>query len=70
MPATTPLTDLPDDARIAEAVRLCEERRVSLGKAVELAGCSYAELAWLLGSRGVTTWTMTADELAEDVRNA
>lgn len=59
-----------DEARLLLAVRLFEERRVSLGKAAELAGYTTAAFLEILAHKGVTTVDHPAEDLAGDARDA
>ena len=62
--------DLPpdvsdDEARQLPAIRLYEERRVSLGKAADLAGYTVAAFLEILAHEGVTTVDHPAEDLAD-----
>ncbi len=64
-------SDVSEDETLPlQAVRLFEERHVSLGKAAELAGYRTAAFVEILGHDGVTTVAHPAEELADDARRA
>jgi predicted HTH domain antitoxin len=52
------------------ASKFYEQGRLSLGQAAEFAGLSKRTFAELLGKYNVSIFNYSADELAEDVRNA
>jgi len=67
--------DLPHDvsdeeARLLLAIRLFEERRVSAGRAAEMAGYSRKAFMEVLAKRGVALVDYPASELSEDLANA
>ncbi len=56
------------EAREGLALRLCGERRLSLGKAAELAGLPIVELMQLLRSLGMPVADYGEEEYAHDLR--
>jgi len=52
------------------AIRLFEERRVSAGRAAEMAGYSRKAFMEVLAKRGVALVDYPASELSEDLANA
>lgn len=69
--------EIPDtiDVEKSEILRLLaakfyEQGRLSLGQAAEFAGMTKKAFAEILGNYNVSIFNYTADELANDVRNA
>jgi predicted HTH domain antitoxin len=58
------------ELRLAAAVKLYELGRLSSGAAAELAGIPKPALLARLGEFGVTTFTLSEDELRHDLANA
>jgi predicted HTH domain antitoxin len=58
------------ELRIAAAVKWYELRRVSQGRAAEIAGLSRAEFIEALGRYGVSPFQQTADEIVRDAEEA
>jgi predicted HTH domain antitoxin len=58
------------ELRIAAAVKWYELRRISQGRAAEIAGVSRAEFIDSLGRYGVSPFQQTVDEIAEDAAEA
>lgn len=58
------------ELRIAAAVKWYEMRRVSQGRAAEIAGVSRAEFIGVLASYGVSPFQQTADEIVRDAEEA
>jgi predicted HTH domain antitoxin len=58
------------ELRIAAAVKWYELRRVSQGRAAEIAGLSRAEFIDALGRYGVSPFQQTADEVVRDAEEA
>jgi predicted HTH domain antitoxin len=58
------------ELRVAAAVKWYEARRVSQGRAAEIAGLSRAEFIDALGRYGVSPFQQTADEILEDAEAA
>ena len=54
------------ELRIAAAVKWYEMRRVSQGRAAEIAGVSRAEFIDALGRYGVSPFQQTAEEIVHD----
>ena len=52
------------------AARLYEQGKLSLGQAAELAGYSKRTFMELLGDYGVSIFSLTEEELLQDVDNA
>ncbi|MBE7485473.1 MAG: UPF0175 family protein [Polyangiaceae bacterium] len=57
------------ELRLAAAIKWYEMRRVSQGRAAEIAGVSRAEFIDALGRHGVSPFQETEDELIESVRS-
>ena len=58
------------ELRIAAAVKWYEIRRVSQGRAAEIAGLSRGEFIDALGRYGISPFQQTADELVQDAEVA
>ena len=58
------------ELRIAAAVHWYEVRRVSQGRAAEIAGLSRGEFIDALGRYGISPFQHTADELVQDAAEA
>ena len=58
------------ELRIAAAVKWYEMRRVSQGRAAEIAGISRAEFIDALGRYGVSPFQQTAEEIVHDAEEA
>jgi predicted HTH domain antitoxin len=58
------------ELRLAAAVKWYEMRRISQGKAAEVAGLSRSEFIAALGQFGVTPFQYDADEIIEDAERA
>jgi predicted HTH domain antitoxin len=58
------------ELRIAAAVKWYELRRISQGRAAEIAGLSRAEFIDALGRYGVSPFQQTADEIVRDAEEA
>ena len=58
------------ELRLAAAVKWYETRRVSQGRAAEIAGVSRAEFIDALGRYGVSPFQQTADEILADADEA
>jgi len=58
------------ELRIAAAVKWYEMRRVSQGRAAEIAGVSRAEFIDALGRYGVSPFQQTAEEIVHDAEEA
>ena len=58
------------ELRLAAAVKWYEMRRLSQGKAAEVAGLSRSEFITALGQFGVTPFQYDADEIIEDAERA
>jgi predicted HTH domain antitoxin len=58
------------ELRLAAAVKWYEMRRISQGKAAEVAGLSRSEFIAALGQFGVTPFQYDADEIVEDAERA
>ena len=58
------------ELRIAAAVKWYEIRRVSQGRAAEIAGLSRSEFIDALGRYGISPFQQTADELVQDAEEA
>ncbi len=66
-----PQVNLEDEElRLALAVKLLEEGKVSLGKAAEIAGFSERSFAELLLKKGISPVTFGDANLDEEFRNA
>lgn len=59
-----------EEIRMAAAVKLFELRRLSSGRAAELAGVSRIRFLHELARYGVATFAMDEDELRQDIANA
>jgi len=60
---------LADELRMTAAVKLYEMKRLSSGKAAELAGIPRAAFLQKLGEYGVATFDLSKDDLTEDARS-
>ncbi len=60
----------PKEAAMLLATRLYEQGKLSVGQAAELAGYSKRTFMELLGDYGVPIFTLTEEELVNDVQNA
>lgn len=58
------------ELRLAAAVKWYEVRRVSQGRAAEIAGLSRGEFIDALGRYGISPFQQTADELVQDAEEA
>jgi predicted HTH domain antitoxin len=58
------------ELRLAAAVKWYEMRRISQGKAAEIAGLSRSEFIAALGQFGVTPCQYDADDIIEDAERA
>jgi predicted HTH domain antitoxin len=58
------------ELRIAAAVKWYELRKISQGRAAEIAGLSRAEFIDALGRYGVSPFQQTADEIVRDAEEA
>ncbi len=58
------------ELRIAAAVKWYEVRRVSQGRAAEIAGLSRSEFIDALGRYGISPFQQTSDELVQDAEEA
>lgn len=58
----------PDEARLLFAIKVYEESRVSLGYAAGMAGYSSRAFVEILARRGVKAFTVTEDDLANDLQ--
>jgi predicted HTH domain antitoxin len=58
------------ELRIAAAVKWYELRRISQGRAAEIAGLSRADFIEALGRYGVSPFQQTADEIIQDAEEA
>ncbi len=58
------------ELRIAAAVKWYEMRRVSQGRAAEIAGLSRGEFLDALGRYGISPFQQTSDELVQDAEEA
>jgi predicted HTH domain antitoxin len=56
--------------RMAAAAKLYELGKLSSGRAADLAGLSRVRFLQALGQYGVPIFDLTAEELAQDLRNA
>jgi len=56
--------------RVLAAVKLFELRRITLGQAAELSGLSLWAFREALGEWGVSWSNLSADQVADDLRNA
>jgi predicted HTH domain antitoxin len=62
--------DLEHDLRVLLAVKLFEVRRLSLGKAAELAGLSKLSFLDELGRSGVPVINLDDDQIQDELRDA
>lgn len=58
------------ELRLVAAVKWYEMRRISQGRAAELAGVSRAAFIEALGRYGVSPFQQTADEIIQDAEEA
>jgi predicted HTH domain antitoxin len=58
------------ELRVAAAVKWYELRRISQGRAAEIAGLSRAGFIEALGRYGVSPFQQTADEIIQDAEEA
>ncbi len=58
------------ELRVAAAVKWYELRKISQGRAAEIAGLSRAEFIDALGRYGVSPFQQTADEIVRDAEEA
>jgi predicted HTH domain antitoxin len=58
------------EIRLAAALKLYEQRRLSAGQAAELAGISKVACISKLGEHGIPAFDMIADELERDAAAA
>ncbi len=65
----TPET-LSRELRILASVKLFELGKLSSGRAAQLAGMSRVEFFSILGNYQVSPFSLTAEQLEEDVNNA
>lgn len=63
-------TTFASELRIAAAVKWYELRKISQGRAAEIAGLSRAEFIDALGRYGVTPFQQNAEEILRDVEVA
>jgi len=56
--------------RMAAAAKLYEMRKISSGRAAQLAGISRVQFLRTVGHYGVSVFDMTEEELAQDLNNA
>jgi predicted HTH domain antitoxin len=56
------------EMRLAAAVQWYEARRISQGKAAEIAGLSRAEFIAALGQMGISPLQYTADEVIQEAQ--
>jgi predicted HTH domain antitoxin len=61
---------LPKVIRMAAAAKLYEMRKLSSGRAADLAGLSRVSFLQALGQYGVSIFDLTKEELGQDLRNA
>ena len=59
-----------DEIRMAAAVKLFELGRLSSSRAAELAGVSRIQFLHEVGNYGVAVFSMSEDELLQDIANA
>ena len=59
-----------DEIRMAAAAKLFELGRLSSGRAAELAGVSRIRFLHELGNYGVAVFSMSEEELLQDIANA
>jgi predicted HTH domain antitoxin len=62
--------ELSREIRMAAAAKLYELGKLSSGRAAELAGVSRISFLQVLARYGVAIFELTAEELAQDFRNA
>ncbi|HEX6288720.1 MAG TPA: UPF0175 family protein [Herpetosiphonaceae bacterium] len=62
--------DLEHDLRILLAIKLFEVRRLSLGKAAELAGIPILSFLNELGHNGVAVINLDDDQIEDELRDA
>ena len=62
--------ELAREIRMAAAAKLYELRKLSSGRAAELAGVSRISFLQALARYGVSIFDLTEEELAQDLRNA
>jgi len=62
--------ELVREIRMAAAAKLYELRKLSSGRAAELAGVSRISFLQALARYGVSIFDLTEEELAQDLRNA
>jgi len=58
------------DLRVLAAVKLFELGKLSSGRAAQLSGVSRVEFLALLGQYHVSPFSLTSEELAQDIANA
>ncbi len=58
------------EIRMASAAKLYEMRRISSGRAAQLAGVGRVQFLRALGRYGVSVFDMTEAEVEQDLRNA
>ena len=68
IPSTVDLTE--KEAATVLAAQLYEMGKLSLGQAAEVAGYSKTTFMELLGNYGVSVFNYSADEVANDLKNA
>jgi predicted HTH domain antitoxin len=68
-PQETPAS-FPKVIRMAAAAKLYEMRKLSSGRAADLAGLSRVSFLQALGQYGVPIFDLTEEELGQDLRNA
>ena len=56
--------------RMAGAAKLYEMRKISSGRAAQLAGISRVQFLRTVGNYGVSVFDLTEEELAQDLKNA
>ena len=61
--------EFASELRLAAAVKWYEQRRVSQGRAAEIAGLSRAEFIDALGRFGVSPFQASADELVAEAND-
>lgn len=61
--------EFADDLRLAAAVKWYEMRRISQGRAAEIAGLSRAEFVDALSRFGVTPFQYSADDMVEEAKS-
>jgi len=77
MPSIPLCVNIPDMVNISEselmlllATKLYETSILSLGQAANVAGMSKRAFIEILGKYGVSLFTLTTDELRQDIANA